>query len=151
MTPGDHTVASRETTRRTFLTGSLGVGVGSALAGCSTGTDGTDTPTGTPDQLYALTGSYEIPAGAFRDLALDIDDPAVIDYTADVRSGPNIDVLTLGVPPPETTQISCASTSVVMTSAYASNRCGLSSGTSTLPPMNRTRRIMLDCRAAALQ
>lgn len=84
-----------DTTRRKFLTGSLGVGVGGLLAGCSTGSDGTDTPTVTPDRLYALTGSYEIPAGEFRDLALDIDDPAVIDYTADVRSGPNLDLLVL--------------------------------------------------------
>lgn len=82
-----------DTTRRKFLAGSLGVG--GILAGCSTDSGGTDTPTGTPDRLYALTGSYEIPAGEFRDLALDIDEPAVIEYTADVRSGPNIDVLAL--------------------------------------------------------
>jgi hypothetical protein len=81
--------------RRTVLTGCLGAGVGGILAGCSTGSDGTDTPTVTPDQLYGLTGSYEILAGAFRDLALDIDDPVVLDYTADVKSGPNIDVLVL--------------------------------------------------------
>lgn len=79
------------TTRRTVLR----KGLGYVLAGCSSGSGETAPPTGLPDRLYALTGSYEIPAGSFRDLAFDIDSPAVIDYTADVRSGPNLDVFLL--------------------------------------------------------
>lgn len=52
-----------------FLTAPPGAGVGGILAGYSTGSDGTATPTGTLDQFYALTGSYEIPTVEFSDPA----------------------------------------------------------------------------------
>lgn len=83
-----------DATRRKVLL-SVGVGTNTVLAGCSLSTNETTTPTESPDSLYALTGSYSIPAGEFRDLELGIDEPAEIEYTADVTTGPNIDVLVL--------------------------------------------------------
>lgn len=84
-----------ETTRRAFLRAGVGVGVASSIAGCASNGTGTTTPAETPEYLYALTGIYTLESGEFRDLPLDIDSPAVIEYTADVRSGPNTDVLVL--------------------------------------------------------
>ncbi len=67
----------------------------SSIAGCSSDGNRTPTSTETPNYLYSLSGSYTLLSGNFRDLPLDIDSPAEIEYTADVRSGPNIDVLVL--------------------------------------------------------
>lgn len=80
-------------TRRAFLRGGLCASV--CLAGCSSRFGGTATPTEEPPGLYELSGEYVIPAGEYRDLALDVDEPALLDYTVDVRSGPNLDVLVL--------------------------------------------------------
>ena len=83
------------TTRRDLLRVATGVVTASSIAGCSSNGTGTQPSTEAPNYLYALTGSYTLPGGEFRDLPLDIDGPAEIEYTADVRSGPNIDVLVL--------------------------------------------------------
>lgn len=81
--------------RRTFVLTGVAAGLAGGFAGCASRIVDGGTTTETPAGLYELAGSYDIPAGEFRDLALDIDDPAVLDYTADVRSGPNVDVLVL--------------------------------------------------------